>query len=158
MRKTRLLSALREYTVCLVDKTEIFTRARVEVITWMREGLTERPSSRNSRLISWDCNPFTFVSYGPDLVPGCYDGTTGNTETRHYPAILGSLEPEMLKPEQDVCWLCVLHLAGNPGRRRPCCPSSPPCSFLGKQLCLHCPFGLELLECAILRMTKRLTK
>lgn len=141
-----------------MDKTEIFTRARVEVITWMREGLIERPSSRNSRLISWNCNPFTFVSYGPDLVPGCYDGTTGNAETRHYLAILGSQEPEMLKPEQDVCWLCVLHLAGNPGRRRPCCPSSSPWSFLGKQLCLHCPFGLKLLACAILRMAKCLTK
>ena len=40
------------------------------------------------------------------LFPGCYDGTTGNAETHHYLAILGSLEPETLKPEQDVCWLC----------------------------------------------------
>ena len=32
--------------------------------------------------------------------------TTGNAETHHYLAILGSLEPETLKPEQDVCWLC----------------------------------------------------
>ena len=45
------------------------TIAWVEVIMWMREGLIEKLSSWNSRLISWNCNPFTLVSCGPDLVP-----------------------------------------------------------------------------------------